>query len=206
MAIYFDRDYPQDKLIKEAVSFIQKGGIVIYPTDTVYGMGCDILAHEAVKKIFRIKQIKEFKPLSFLCRDISQAAQYARISQSAYKIMKRVFPGPYTIILKTTKQVPKILLTRQKTVGIRIPSHPLTHSLLSSLERPLINTSASTGTGTYLSDPGQINEKFGHLVDIIIDRGLMLLEYSSIIDLTDDHPLIYRKGKGDLSCLSEEAL
>lgn len=203
MAIYYDEDYPQDKLIKETVRYVKNGGIVIYPTDTVYGMGCDILARDAIHEIFRIKQIKGFKPLSFLCRDIAQAAQYAKISESAYKIMKRIFPGPYTLILKTTKQVPKLLLTHQKTVGIRIPSHPLALSLLKQLDRPLINTSASTGSSTYLSDPGEINEKFGHLVDIIIDRGLMLLEYSSIIDMTGDEPVVFRRAKGDLSWLEE---
>lgn len=204
MALYFDPEYPMDKLVKIASRSFQEGGLIIYPTDTVYGMGCDITARDTIKKLFQVKQIKGLRPLSFLCKNISQVTQYAQVSDTAYNIMKEIFQGPYTIILKTTKLVPKILLTHQTTVGIRIPSHPVIHAILENLERPIINTSVSTGTKTFLSDPGEIYEKFKNFADIIIDSGIMLEEYSSIIDLTENKPQIYRHGKGDLSWLEKE--
>lgn len=201
--LYFDSNYPAEKLINIVVNILKKDGVICYPTDTVYGIGCDISSQKAIEKIYLLKNFKKNKPLSFICRDIAQISQYAKLSNNAYKIMKELLPGPYTFILNATKLTPKILMHPKKTVGIRMPDNSICLSMIKQLGNPIINTSASFGEDEILSDPGYINEHFGHGLDAIIDKGLLYASYSSIIDLTEDVPRIIREGKGDLSWIRE---
>lgn len=201
--LYFDKDYPSEKLINIVVNILKKDGVICYPTDTVYGIGCDIGSQKAIEKIYLLKNFKKNKPLSFICHDIAQISQYAKVSNNAYKIMKELLPGPYTFILNATKLTPKVLMHPKKTVGIRMPDNSICLSMIKQLGNPIINTSASFGEDEILSDPGYINEHFGHGLDAIIDRGPLYASYSSIIDLTEDVPRIIRKGKGDLSWIKE---
>ncbi|MFH1454148.1 MAG: L-threonylcarbamoyladenylate synthase [Armatimonadota bacterium] len=201
--LYFDKDYPKEKLINIAVDMLKKGGVICYPTDTVYGIGCDIHSHQAIEKIYTLKNFKKNKPLTFICSDIGQVAKYAMLSNNAYKIMKELLPGPYTFILNSTKLTPRILMHPKKTVGIRVPDNDICLELVEKLGNPIINTSAGVAEDHILSDPGYINERFGHGLDAVIDTGLLYAAYSSIIDLTEEIPRIIREGKGDLSWIKD---
>lgn len=201
--LYFDEDYPPEKLIKPVVNILRGGGVVCYPTDTVYGIGCDIHSQKAIEKIYLLKNFKKNKPLSFICADMAQIAEYAKIDNNAYKILKMLLPGPYTFILNSTKLTPKILMHPKKTVGIRVPDSEICMAIVKELGSPLVNTSASFGEDEILSDPGYINEHLGHGLDVIIDKGLLYASYSSIIDLTEGAPKIIREGKGDLSWIKK---
>jgi tRNA threonylcarbamoyl adenosine modification protein (Sua5/YciO/YrdC/YwlC family) len=192
-------DYPSERRLQQAITVLRDGGLVIYPTDTVYGLGCNLLSKKGVERIYQIKGNDKRKLLSFICPDLKEISQYALVSNPAYKIMKRLTPGPYTFILEASRLVPKILLERRKTVGIRVPDHPISQRLLQGLGKPIISTSATMANQSYLQDIDAICEIFEHRVDVIIDSGLGSIEPSSIIDLTGDQPQIVRVGKGDLS-------
>jgi tRNA threonylcarbamoyl adenosine modification protein (Sua5/YciO/YrdC/YwlC family) len=190
---------PQLRLIRKVVEVLQKGGVIGYPTDTIYGLGCDLFNPESIRKIHRLKKLDGTKPLSFICSDLKDISQYAYVSNYAYKMMKRLLPGAYTFILKATKLVPKIAMTKQKTVGIRIPDNKICLSLVRELGHPIISTSVyKPGEGLY-NDPAEIEERFGRQLDLVIDGGAIVAEHSSIIDLTDDFPRVMRVGKGNVS-------
>ena len=181
------------------VDVLEQGGVIVYPTDTVYGVGCDLFNPEAIQKIHRLKKMDEKKPLSFICSDLKDISRYAFVSNYAYKIMKRLLPGAYTFILKATKLVPKIAQTKQKTVGIRIPDNKICLALVKELGHPIISTSVSKPNEGLYNDPAEIEERFGKRLDLVIDGGVIVAEHSSIIDLTDDFPKVIRVGKGDVS-------
>lgn len=197
--VKIDTKYPQKRLIKKIEEILKNDGVIIYPTDTVYGMGCDIYSKKALEKIYQIKKAHRRKLLSILCSDLKDISQYAKVSNVAYRIMKRIFPGPYTVILQATRMVPKIMLTKRKTIGIRMPNNEFCLSLVRELGNPIINTSASVSDNELLSDPEEIEAKFGPYVDMIIDGGLLISEPSTIVDLTEDLPKILREGKGEIS-------
>jgi tRNA threonylcarbamoyl adenosine modification protein (Sua5/YciO/YrdC/YwlC family) len=189
---------PQKRLIRKVVDHLEQGGMIVYPTDTIYGLGCDLFNPEAIEKIRRLKKMDGKKPLSFICSDLKDISRYAYVSNYAYKIMKRLLPGAYTFILKATKLVPKIAQTKQKTVGIRIPDNKICLALVKELGHPIVSTSVSKpGEGLY-NDPAEIEERFGKQIDLVIDGGVIVAEHSSIIDLTDDFPKVIRVGKGDV--------
>ncbi len=190
---------PQLRLIRKVVEVLENGGIIGYPTDTVYGLGCDLFHQEAIRKIYRLKKMEGKKPLSFICADLKDISRYAFVSNYAYKMMKKLLPGPYTFILKATKLVPKIAMTRQNTVGIRIPDNKICLTLVKELGHPIISTSVYKPDETLYSDPVEIEERFGKQLDLVIDGGIIVAEHSSIIDLTDEYPKVIRKGKGDVS-------
>ena len=190
---------PQKRFIRKVVDVLEQGGVIGYPTDTIYGVGCDLFNPEAIQKIHRLKKIEDKKPLSFICSDLKDISHYAFVSNYAYKIMKRLLPGAYTFILKATKFVPKIALTKQKTVGIRIPDNRICLALVKELGHPIISTSVSKPNEGLFNDPAQIEERFGTRLDLVIDGGVIVAEHSSIIDLTGDFPKVIRPGKGDLS-------
>ena len=190
---------PQKRLVRKVVDILEQGGVIGYPTDTIYGVGCDLFNPEAIQKIHRLKKIEDKKPLSFICSDLKDISHYAFVSNYAYKIMKRLLPGAYTFILKATKFVPKIALTKQKTVGIRIPDNRICLALVKELGHPIISTSVSKPNEGLYNDPAQIEERFGKQLDLVIDGGVIVAEHSSIIDLTDDFPKVIRVGKGDVS-------
>ena len=189
---------PQIRSLKTAAEVLRDGGLIVYPTDSVYGLGCDILNKNAVEKIYRIKGNDKRKLLSFICRDLKNISEYAYVSNSAYKFMRHLLPGPFTFILSATKQVPKILLEKRKTVGIRVPDNAVCQGLLSEFERPIISTSACLPDQDFLSDPDQIESTFEKLADIFLDSGSGGLEPSTVIDFTQEEPVIIRQGKGKL--------
>jgi tRNA threonylcarbamoyl adenosine modification protein (Sua5/YciO/YrdC/YwlC family) len=190
---------PQVRLVRKVVDVLEQGGVIGYPTDTIYGVGCDLFNPEAIQKIHRLKKMQGKKPLSFICSDLKDISLYAFVSNYAYKIMKRVLPGPYTFILKATKLVPKIAQTKQKTVGIRIPDNRICLALVKELGHPIINTSVNKPDEGLYNDPAEIEDRFGKRLDLVIDGGVIVADHSSIIDLTGDFPKVIRVGKGDVS-------
>lgn len=187
---------PQIRYLKMAADVLRDGGLIVYPTDSVYGLGCDLLNKGAVEKIYHHKGNDKRKLLSFICPDLKGITQYAYVSNAAYKIMRHLLPGPYTFILNATKQVPKILLEKRKTVGIRVPDNVVCQGLLAEFGRPIISTSAALSDNEFLSDPEEIASTFAHIVDLFLDSGPGSLEPSTIIDFTQDEPLVIRQGKG----------
>ena len=190
---------PQARLIRKAVEALRNGGIIIYPTDTVYGIGCDLYNKRAIEKIHEIKRRSQKQPFSFICADLRDISQYAIVSNYAYKTMKRLLPGPYTFILPASRLVPKILMTKRQTTGIRAPANEICLSLVRELGHPIISTSASTDKDEILSDPEEIRKRYGHAVELILDGGILASEKSSVISLVDDSPEVIRAGKGDVS-------
>jgi len=190
---------PQIRYINRAVEVLREGGVIIYPTDTVYGLGCDIYNHEAVKRIYDIKNESETKLFSFICPDLKDIAKYAKVSDYAYKTIKKLVPGPYTFVLPAAKEVPKKLWTKRKTVGIRIPNNQIALTLAKELGNPIVSTSTTTRLGKRLSNPEEIRAIFDFSVDLMLANGIQANESSSIIDLSGDEPEIIREGAGDLS-------
>ena len=191
---------PQSRLIRNVVEILKGGGVIGYPTDTIYGVGCDLFNQDAIRKIHRLKKIDGKKPLSFICSDLKDISRYAFVSNYAYKMMKRLLPGPYTFILKATKLVPKIAMTKQQTVGIRIPDNKICLAIVRELGNPIISTSVNKpDEGGLYNDPSEIEERFGKQLNLVIDGGVIVAEHSSIVDLIDAIPKVVRKGKGDVS-------
>ncbi len=199
MIITINPKNPQSRLIRRIVEALEGGGVIGYPTDTIYGVGCDLFHPEAIRKIHRLKKLDGKKPLSFICSDLKDISQYAYVSNYAYKMMKRLLPGPYTFVLKATKLVPKMAMTKQNTVGIRIPDNKICLTLVKELGHPIISTSVYKPDEGLYNDPAEIEERFGKQLDLVIDGGVIIAEHSSIIDLTGDSPKVIRKGKGDVS-------
>jgi tRNA threonylcarbamoyl adenosine modification protein (Sua5/YciO/YrdC/YwlC family) len=199
MIITINSKDPQRRLIRKVVEVLEQGGVIGYPTDTIYGVGCDLFNPEAIRKIHRLKKLDGKKPLSFICSDLKDISQYAYVSNNAYKMMKRLLPGAYTFILKATKLVPKIAMTKQNTVGIRIPDNKICLSLVRELGHPIISTSVYKPDEGLFNDPAEIEDRFGKQLDLVIDGGVIVAEHSSIIDFTDDFPEVVRVGKGDVS-------
>ncbi len=199
MILTINPNNPQRRLIRKVADILKEGGVIGYPTDTIYGVGCDLFHPEAIRKIHRLKKLDGKKPLSFICADLKDISQYAYVSNQAYKLMKRLLPGAYTFVLKATKLVPKIALTKQKTVGIRIPDNKICLALVKSLGNPIISTSVYKPDEGLYNDPEEIDERFGRQLDLVIDGGIIVPAHSSIIDFTDDAPRVIRRGKGDLS-------
>jgi len=190
---------PQVRLIRRVVETLEKGGVIAYPTDTIYGLGCDLFNPDSIRKIHRLKKMDGKKPLSFICADLKDISRYAYVSNYAYKVMKRLLPGAYTFILKATKMVPKIALTKQNTVGIRIPDNKICLALAKELGHPIISTSVTRPDEGLYNDPEEIEERYGKQLDLLVDGGVIVAEHSSIIDLSEETPKVIRKGKGDVS-------
>jgi tRNA threonylcarbamoyl adenosine modification protein (Sua5/YciO/YrdC/YwlC family) len=190
---------PQMRLIKKAVDVLRDGGIIIYPTDTVYGLGCDLSNKKGIEKIYEIKRRNKKQPLSFICSDLKHISQYAKVTDYAYKTMKRFLPGSYTFILEASRLVPKIILPKRPTTGIRVPDNNICLAMVRELGQPIISTSVKTAEGEDLGNPYIIEEYWGKLVDLIIDGGNIIPEPSSVISLVDDNIEILRIGKGDVS-------
>lgn len=193
---------PGDRQIRTVVECLNDGGIIIYPTDTVYGMGCDIFKSKAIERIAQIKGIKAEKAnFSFICNDLSQLADYTRpIGNDVFKLMKKNLPGPFTFILNASNSVPKYIQSKKKTVGIRIPDNNIPLEIVRELGHPIMSTSIHDDDEIleYTTDPELIYEKYKNLVDIVIDGGYGDNEPSTIIDCTDYEPVIIREGKGIL--------
>lgn len=189
---------PQERHIRQMVDIIRKGGVIAYPTDTFYGIGCDIMNKKAIEKIYALKQRDKSKPFSFICPDLKDIASYAKVSNMAYRHMKRLLPGPYTFVLEGTKMVPKIMLTKRKTAGIRVPDNEIAQALVRELGNPILSTSATMPDGEVFDDASFIDDYFGKRLDAVIDGGPVPGAPSSVISLIDDEAEIIRHGAGDV--------
>lgn len=199
MLIHIHPTDPQPRLIKQVVETLQNGGIIIYPTDTIYGLGCDIYQTKAVERICRIKQIDPKKArLSFVCSDLSHLSNFAKqISNSTYRILREHLPGPYTFILPASKQVPKILQSKKDTIGLRIPDNRIVQALVKELGHPILSTTLPGEFIEDYTDPEIMYENYQNLVDIVIDGGIGGTVPSTIIDCTDDDYEVIRMGAGE---------
>ncbi|MBI1804295.1 MAG: threonylcarbamoyl-AMP synthase [Ignavibacteriae bacterium] len=195
--------HPQGRHIRRAVEVLTAGGVIIYPTDTVYGIGCSIFNTKAVERIYQIKQQDRTKPFSFVCSDLSNISEYAKVSNSAYRFMKQLIPGPYTFILPASrlKQLPKSMISKRKTVGIRVPNNPICQAIVKELGHPILNASLVDERREIIIDPEIVREQFERRVDLILEGGNSLQEFSTVLDLTDEQPIVVREGAGDVSTL-----
>lgn len=190
---------PQLRYINKAIEVLRNGGVIIYPTDTVYGFGCDIFNHDAIKRIYDIKLDAGTKLFSFICPDLKDIAKYAKVSDYAYKMMKKCIPGPYTFVLPAAKEVPKKLWTKRRTVGIRVPDHEIAITLAKELGNPILSTSVTTRKGELLFEPDEIRTIFNPHVDLMLSAGALNGKPSSVVDLSGESPEILREGAGDIS-------
>jgi tRNA threonylcarbamoyl adenosine modification protein (Sua5/YciO/YrdC/YwlC family) len=203
MILSLNPENPQQRLVKRVVECLKQGGVIAYPTDTIYGLGCDIFNKKGVKKIYQIKQRDPRKPFSFICADLSDVSNYAQVSNFAFKIMKRYLPGPYTFVLEASRVVPDLLTTRQKTVGIRIPDNAIALSIVRELGHPIVTTSVNISGEEGHCDPEVIEQQVGKQLDLVIDGGNLLGEQSTVINLIDDKVEILRQGSGDTSWIHQ---
>ncbi|HEX7650624.1 MAG TPA: L-threonylcarbamoyladenylate synthase [Noviherbaspirillum sp.] len=194
-------DNPQLRLIKQAAQIIHSGGIVALPTDSCYALVCHLDDKSAVESLRRIRGVDDKHHLTLLCRDLSEIAQYAKVDNRQYRMLKAATPGPYTFILEATKEVPRRLShPSRKTIGLRVPENVIAHALLEELGQPLLGTTLILpGESDALTDPDEINSRLGKQIELVIDGGACSLEPTTVIDLTDDEPALVRQGRGDAS-------
>jgi tRNA threonylcarbamoyl adenosine modification protein (Sua5/YciO/YrdC/YwlC family) len=186
-------DNPQKRLVDKVCEVLENGGVIVYPTDTFYGIGCDINNKKAIQRVYRLKNRPLKQPFSFVCDSLKEISRYALVSNYAYKTMNRLLPGPYTFILEGTRLVPKMMLTKRKTVGIRVPDNNICLTIVRTFGRPIISTSAG------YDDPESISDAYGPNLDLIVDGGVLSQSPSSVVSLIDDVPEVIREGKGDVS-------
>lgn len=197
--LHFDRwGTPPARKIERAVELVHGGGIAAYPTDSIYALGCALEARDAIEKIYRMKKMAKNQRLALICPDLSTASQYAMFSQTAFRLAQRIFPGPYTLVVPATREVPKTLTdAKRRTVGIRITSHPIAQALAQALGRPLLTTSAiSPETGEPCRDAEEVLEAFGDHLDLVIDSEATNAEPSTVIEVDGDQITVLRQGQG----------
>jgi tRNA threonylcarbamoyl adenosine modification protein (Sua5/YciO/YrdC/YwlC family) len=199
MILQINPMYPQPRHISRIAQTLRADGVIIYPTDTVYGLGCDIKSKKALERVRRIKRMDNKRHLSFVFADLKTIAEYAQVTDNAYKILRRYLPGPYTFVLKATRLVPRIVLTKRNEVGIRIPDNRICHALVEELGNPILSSSVRMPDEQLLDDPKDIDTMYKSHVDLVMDGGVFLPEPSSVISLLDDEPEVIRKGKGDVT-------
>ncbi len=199
MLLHIHPENPQPRLIRQVVDILQQGGIVIYPTDTIYGLGCDIFQQKAIERICRIKQVDPKKAqLSFVCSDLSHLSDYAKqLTNSTYRLLKEYLPGPYTFILPASKMVPKIIQSRKDTIGLRIPANNIAQAIVKELGRPILSASLPGELVEDYTDPEVMYENFMNDVEVVVDGGIGGTIPSTIIDCTDDEPVLIREGLGE---------
>ncbi len=199
MLITIHPENPQPRLIKQVVECLRDGGVIVYPTDTIYGLGCDIARHKAVERICSIKQVDPQKAqLSFICSDLSHLSDYTKsIDTPLYRMLKHHLPGPFTFILPASKQVPKILQSKKSTIGLRVPGNVISHDIITILGNPILSASLPGEMVEEYTDPETIYERLGSQVDIVIDGGPGGMVPSTIIDCTTDEWVVIREGLGD---------
>lgn len=199
MLINIHPENPQERNIKSVAATLLKGGVIIYPTDTIYGLGCSIFEHKAVERICKIKNIDPQKAqLSFICSDLSDLSKYTKnISTPLYRMLKSALPGPYTFILPASKQVPKILQSKKDTIGLRVPDNKIACAIIKELGHPILSASLPGDMVEEYTDPELIYEKFNKLVDIVIEGGIGGMIPSTIIDCTQEPPVTLREGAGE---------
>jgi len=191
-----DISHPQPRIVERAAKVLEDGGLIAYPTDTYYGIGCDLASRKAIDRLYGVKGRDRKKPLAFLCPDLSDVSKYAIVSKFAYRTMKQLTPGPFTFVLTATKLVPDMMQTKQRQVGIRVPQAPLMLASASALGRPIVTTSATDLEGEVLIDAKDIKDKLGNRLDLILDGGVQHNEPSTVVSLFDDQLEVLRQGKG----------
>lgn len=199
MLLHIHPDDPQERNIRTVVDSLRKGGVIIYPTDTIYGLGCDIYNTEAIERICRIKQLNPKKAqFSFICNDLSHLSNYSKaVDTPIFRLLKKAFPGPYTFILEASKEVPKLMKSKKDTVGIRIPDHKVPQRIVAELGHPIMSVSLPMdGDVEYYTDPELMHDLFEKQVDIVIDSGIGSTEASTVIDCTSGNPELIRLGAG----------
>lgn len=196
--IEVDSVRPQPRTVARAAEVLEAGGLIAYPTDTYYGIGCDLFSKKAIDRLYGIKNRDRRKPLAFLCPDLSDVAKYAKVSNFAYRFMRQLTPGPFTFVLEATRLVPDMMQSKQKQVGIRVPQAPLMLEIAAKLGRPIVTTSATDMDGRVLTDAKEIKEELGARLDLILDGGPQPDEPSTIVSLIDDQIEVVRQGKGIL--------
>lgn len=197
--IHIDPQQVQPHDLLPAVDALRTGGVIIYPTDTIYGLGCDITNPQAVQRVQQIKGRDANKPMSFVCADLQDVVRYARVSEYARPLLERCLPGAYTFVLPATDSAPDILTTGQQTVGLRIPDHPIPLALVNALGAPILSTSANFSTQEVITEPRDLEEHMGGLVDVIVASGSLPVQPSSVVSLVGDKATVLRAGGGDLS-------
>ncbi len=192
---------PQARLLKQAVTILHGGGVIAYPTDSCYALGCQIGNKDAMERIRTIRQVDEHHHFTLVCRDLAEISNYAKVDNSQYRLLKANTPGSYTFILQASREVPRRLQhPKRHTIGLRIPDHPVTHALLSELDEPLLSsTLILPGDELPLNDAEEIRERLEHHVDLVIDAGPCGIDMTTVIDLTSDAPVLVREGKGNLA-------
>ncbi|MES2503644.1 MAG: L-threonylcarbamoyladenylate synthase [Myxococcota bacterium] len=201
LRLRIDSEFPEPRMIAHAVATLERGGVIAYPTDTNYGIGCGILDKKAIDRIYKLRAIDPEHLLSFVVPDLSDIARYALIESDAYRIMKRYLPGPYTFILRATPEVPRIFQSKRNTVGIRVPNHPVTLALARTYKKPIVSSSAKVGERT-LFGAQEIVEHMGYDLDLILDAGILDGSDSSVVDLSGPYPVVIREGAGDVSWIA----
>lgn len=193
--------HPEPRKIQRAVQILNSGGVIAYPTDTVYGLGCDVLNKQAIERLYTLKGLPSEHPLAFICPDLGDIARYAVVENAVYRILRRFLPGPYCFILRATREVPKIVQSKQRTVGIRVPDHAVAQSLVRELGRPLVSTTARRKGGEPFVDPWEIEQEFAGL-DLVIDGDAGGMVPSTVVDLSNDDVRIVREGAGPIDDLT----
>ena len=191
-----DPVHPQPRLVERAAKVLEDGGLIAYPTDTYYGIGCDLESKKAIDRLYSVKGRDRKKPLAFLCPDLSDVAKYAVVSNFAYRTMRQLTPGPFTFVLEATRLVPEMMRTKQRQVGIRVPQAPLMLAITAMLGRPIVTTSATDLEGQVLTDAKEIKDALGNRLDLILDGGTQPNEPSTIVSLIGDQIEVLRQGKG----------
>jgi tRNA threonylcarbamoyl adenosine modification protein (Sua5/YciO/YrdC/YwlC family) len=193
-----DTEFPEPRVIATAVTVLERGGVIAYPTDTNYGIGCGIFDKRAIERVYELRGLSKDHMLSMILPDLSDIARYAIVEHDTYRLLKRYLPGPYTFILRATPEVPKIFQSKRMTVGIRVPDHAVSLALARVYKRPLVSTSTKIGD-KMLQSPSEIAESMGHGLDLIIDAGPLSGADSSVVDLSGPYPVVIREGAGDVS-------
>ncbi len=186
------------RVIDQAVAVLQRGGIIAFPTDTGYALGCDLYSKKAIDKIYFVKKRDRKKPLSVICADLKELSQFAIVSNRVYRDMRRLLPGPYTFVLPATRLVPKLLVSSRSSVGIRVPANPVALALVNALRHPIVGTSCTSPEGEPLTDPAQIEKVLGKSIQLILDTDHVASEPSTVIDFSIAEPVVVRHGKGDV--------
>jgi tRNA threonylcarbamoyl adenosine modification protein (Sua5/YciO/YrdC/YwlC family) len=202
MLIHINPDNPQPRLIQQVVRILENDGVIIYPTDTVYGLGCSIHSKKAMKRLVQIKKVDPKKPLTFICSNQSQIQEHSQgIPNDVFRLIRRHLPGPYTLVLQASKNVPKMMLTPRSTVGLRWPDHPIALSIVEALGHPILSSSLRVNEDELYDNAEDLHDHFGKVVDAVVDGGSIFAAHSSIIDFTSGEPQILRQGKGETGWL-----
>ena len=194
MLLSIHSEHPEPRKIQRVVELLEKGGVIAYPTDTVYGLGCDPLNKAAIDRLYQMKSMPRTKPLALICKDLSDISKYAIVENPEYRLLKRFLPGPYCFVLKATRDVPKLLMTKQKTVGIRVPNHAVPRAIVEALGRPLVSTTAES-EGEPLIDPWTIDATFP-LLDLVLEADACGSVPTTVIDLSEGDIRVVREGAG----------